>query len=69
LAPRGSRKALQGFFATRTTRCRASRRANAHVPDRALLAAADQVAKRIDAALAGEAGANVIELDPQRARD
>jgi len=41
----------------------------AHVPDRALLAAADQVAKRIDAALAGEAGANVIELDPQRARD
>jgi integrase len=38
----------------------------AHVPDRALLAAADQVSKRIDRALAGEAGAEVIELDPQR---
>ena len=40
----------------------------AHVPDRALLAAADQVAARIAAALAGDAGAEVIELDPQRAR-
>jgi integrase len=37
----------------------------AHVPDRALVAAADQVSKRIDRALAGEAGAEVIELDPQ----
>jgi hypothetical protein len=39
----------------------------AHVPDRALLAAADQVAGRIAAALDSEAGADVIELDPQRA--
>ena len=37
----------------------------AHVPDRALVAAADQVSKRIDRALAGEAGAEVIELDLQ----
>ena len=34
----------------------------AHVPDRALLAAADQVAGRIAAALDSEAGAEVIEL-------
>jgi integrase len=40
----------------------------AHVPDRALLAAADQVAARIAAALAGDTGADVIELDPQRVR-
>jgi integrase len=40
----------------------------AHVPDRALVAAADQVSKRIDRALAGEAGAEVIELDPPRVR-
>jgi integrase len=40
----------------------------AHVPDRALLAAADQVSKRIDAALAGEACAKVTDLDSQRAR-
>jgi integrase len=37
-------------------------------PDRALLAAADAVARRIATALAGEACADVIELDPQRAR-
>jgi integrase len=40
----------------------------AHVPDRALLAAADQVSRRIDAALAGETGADVIDFDPQQAR-
>ncbi len=40
----------------------------AHVPDRALLAAADQVSKRIYAALAGENGAEVVELDRERAR-
>jgi integrase len=40
----------------------------AHVPDRALLAAADQVSRRIDAALAGETDADVIELDPHWAR-
>jgi integrase len=40
----------------------------AHVPDRALLAAADQVAARIAAALGGEPGAEVIELDRQWAR-
>jgi integrase len=40
----------------------------AHVPDRALVAAADQVSKRIDGALAGKTGAEVIEFDPQRAR-
>jgi integrase len=40
----------------------------AHVPDRALLAAADQVAARIAAALAGEAGTEVIQFDRQRAR-
>ena len=34
----------------------------AHVPDRALLAAADQVSARIAAALDSEAGAEVIEL-------
>jgi hypothetical protein len=33
-----------------------------------LLAAADQVSRRIEAALAGETDADVIELDPQRAR-
>jgi integrase len=39
----------------------------AHVPDRALLAAADQVAGRIAAALDCEAGAEVIELrNPRR---
>jgi hypothetical protein len=32
------------------------------------LATADAVAKRIDAALRGEPDADVIELDPQRAR-
>ena len=37
-------------------------------PDRALLAAADGVARRIDAALRSEPDADVIELDPQRAR-
>jgi integrase len=40
----------------------------AHVPDRALLVAADQVSARIAAALAGVTHADVIELDPQRAR-
>jgi hypothetical protein len=40
----------------------------AHVPDRALLAAADQVSRRIEAALAGETGGEVIEVDSQRAR-
>ena len=40
----------------------------AHVPDRALLAGADQVSKRIAAALVGNSGAEVIELDPQQAR-
>jgi integrase len=40
----------------------------AHVPDRALLAAADQVSRRVDAGLAGVTHADVIELDPQRAR-
>jgi len=40
----------------------------ARVPDRALLDAADAVAKRIEAALSGEAGAHVIELDSQRVR-
>jgi integrase len=39
----------------------------AHVPDRALLAAADQVSRRIEAALAGDGGAELIELDVQRA--
>lgn len=39
----------------------------AHVPDRALVAAADQVSARIATALAGQTGAGVIELDPQRA--
>jgi hypothetical protein len=39
----------------------------AQIPDRALLAAADQVSRRIEAALAGETDADVIELDPQRA--
>jgi integrase len=39
----------------------------AHVPDRALLAAADQVAARIATALEGETGAAVIELQGQRA--
>lgn len=34
----------------------------AHVPDRALLAAADQVSARIGAALGSAAGAQVIEL-------
>jgi integrase len=39
----------------------------AHVPDRALLAAADQVAGRIAAALDSEAGAEVVELrNPRR---
>ena len=39
----------------------------AHVPDRALLAAADQVAGQIAAALDCEAGAEVIELrNPRR---
>jgi integrase len=40
----------------------------AHVPDRALVAAADQVSKRIDGALAGKTGTEVIEFDPQRVR-
>jgi integrase len=40
----------------------------AHVPDRALLAAADQVSMRIAAGLDGDAVAEVIELDPRRAR-
>ena len=40
----------------------------AHVPDRALLAAADQVSRRVEGALAGDGVAEVIELDPQRAR-
>ena len=34
----------------------------AHIPDRALLAAADQISGRIAAALDGDAGAEVIEL-------
>jgi integrase len=38
----------------------------AHVPDRALIAAADQVSARIAAALDGEAGAEVVELSAQR---
>ena len=40
----------------------------AHVPDRALVAAADQVSDRIDGALAGKTGAEVIEFDPRRVR-
>jgi hypothetical protein len=40
----------------------------AHVPNRTLLAAADQVSRHIEAVLVGETGADVIELDPQRAR-
>ena len=35
----------------------------AHIPDRALLAAADQVSARIAAALGSKADAKVIELD------
>jgi hypothetical protein len=38
----------------------------AHVPDRALLAAADQVSARITAALAGESGAEVLDIGQQR---
>jgi integrase len=38
----------------------------AHLPDRALVAAADQVSARIAAALAGEDGADVLDLDRQR---
>jgi hypothetical protein len=34
----------------------------AHIPDRALLAAADQVSARIAAALDSKAGAKVIEV-------
>ena len=41
----------------------------AHVPNRTLLAAADQVSRHIEAVLVGETGADVIELDPQRARE
>lgn len=37
---------------------------NAHVPDRALVAAADQISKRIGAALAGDRGADAIEQEP-----
>ena len=39
----------------------------AHVPDRALLAAADQVSARISAALAGNAMDNVIEMHERTA--
>jgi integrase len=38
----------------------------AHFPDRALVAAADQVSARIAAALAGEDGTDVLDLDWQR---
>jgi integrase len=38
----------------------------AHIPDRALLAAADQVSAQIGAALTGGHGAGVIELVEQR---
>jgi integrase len=38
----------------------------AHVPDRAPLAAADQVSARISAALAGEQSAAVLDFDQQR---
>jgi integrase len=38
----------------------------AHLPDRALLAAADQVSARIAAALDGEDGVAIIDLTEQR---
>jgi integrase len=38
----------------------------AHVPDRALVAAADQVSARIAAMLAGEDGGDVLDLERQR---
>jgi site-specific recombinase XerD len=36
----------------------------ARVPDRALLAAADQVSRRVNAALRGQTDAEIIELHP-----
>jgi integrase len=38
----------------------------AHLPDRALLVAADQVSARIAAALDGEDGAAIVEVTEQR---